>query len=51
MGFEQLMAQLWKIDVVTKIAPEKVPYAGSTEKAGKLKDIETYNKDLQCNQR
>lgn len=50
MGFEQLMAQLWKIDVVTKIAPEKVPYAGSTERVYKLNDKETYNKDVRGDQ-
>jgi hypothetical protein len=44
--FEQHMSQLWKIDALPKLAIEKQPYAGSSQKVFELSGKDTYTKDL-----
>ena len=40
------MSQLWRIDNLPKLTPDKQPYAGSSQKVFELSGKDTYVKDI-----
>eukprot|EP01022_Parablepharisma_sp_SALTPOND_P020275 TRINITY_DN3640_c0_g1_i1.p1 TRINITY_DN3640_c0_g1~~TRINITY_DN3640_c0_g1_i1.p1 ORF type:complete len:827 (+),score=88.35 TRINITY_DN3640_c0_g1_i1:1816-4296(+) len=45
-SFEQLLSQLWKIDLTPKAGLEQSPYAGSSQKVYEVSGKEAYQKDI-----